>query len=151
MDCEFQGPCVELMGVTFKRDYALGVPWWLSGLRIPHYHCYGIGLIIGLGTSACHGHSQKKKKKKKRQKKDYTLEDGLLGKGTPTGCLWGLWKYPTKGKTELRTGLGSLFSKGPGSTYLNLWIIHLCCHYSALSLLQGGNHRLYVMGMVVFQ
>ena len=37
----------------------IGVPWWLSGLRIQHGHCRGsscccgAGLIPGLGTSAC--------------------------------------------------------------------------------------------------
>ena len=37
----------------------VGVPQWLSGLRTQHCHCYGLGLIPGLGTSACHGCGQK--------------------------------------------------------------------------------------------
>ena len=37
-----------------------GVPWWLSGLRIRHCHCCGMGLIPGLGTFTGHGHSKKK-------------------------------------------------------------------------------------------
>ena len=45
----------------------LGVPWWLSRLRIQHCHycgsgyCCGGGLIPGLGTSACCRHDQKEK------------------------------------------------------------------------------------------
>ena len=41
------------------------VSWWLSGLSIQHYHCYGsghccgMGSIPGPGTSACHRHRQK--------------------------------------------------------------------------------------------
>ena len=44
-----------------------GVPWWLSRLRILHYHCcgswycHGTGLIPGLGTSTCCAHGQKKR------------------------------------------------------------------------------------------
>ena len=31
-------------------------------------HCYGAGLIPGLGTSACWGMARKKKKKREREK-----------------------------------------------------------------------------------
>ena len=47
------------------RVNTLGVPRWLSGLRIWHCHCCGLGhccgsgLIPGLETSACHGSVQK--------------------------------------------------------------------------------------------
>ena len=41
---------------------ALGVPWWLSGLRIWHGHCCGVCLIPGPGTSACRGSGQKNKR-----------------------------------------------------------------------------------------
>ena len=37
----------------------LGVPWWLSGLRIQDCHCSGIGSVPGQGTSMCRGHSKK--------------------------------------------------------------------------------------------
>ena len=32
----------------------LGVPWWLSGLKIQWCHCCGSGPCPGTGTSACH-------------------------------------------------------------------------------------------------
>ena len=43
-------------------------PWWLSGLRMWHCHCYGLGhccgtgSVPGLDTSACHQCSTKTKK-----------------------------------------------------------------------------------------
>ena len=49
-----------------------GLPLWCSGLRIQCCHCsgsgrcYGVGLILGLGTSTCPRSSQKKKKKKRQ-------------------------------------------------------------------------------------
>ena len=51
--------------VNFKNA-RIGVPLWLSGLRIPHCHCccsgYSCvtGSVPGLGTSTCWRHSQKK-------------------------------------------------------------------------------------------
>uniref|UniRef100_A0A8D1NRS6 Epidermal growth factor receptor pathway substrate 15 n=1 Tax=Sus scrofa TaxID=9823 RepID=A0A8D1NRS6_PIG len=51
---------------TTSNKTKLGVPWWLSRLRIWHCHCggsshcCGVGLIPGPGTSACLGHGQKK-------------------------------------------------------------------------------------------
>ena len=45
-----------------------GVPRWLSGLRIWHCHCCGLGVLPGLGTSACHGSSSPKPTKKKKKK-----------------------------------------------------------------------------------
>ena len=46
------------------------VPSWLSGLRI--WHCHWCGSVPGLGTSACHEHSQKKEREreKAKEKKD---------------------------------------------------------------------------------
>ena len=50
----------------------MGVPWWLSRLRIWHCQCCGLGRCCGVGlipipgVSMCHRHGQKKKKKKKR-------------------------------------------------------------------------------------
>ena len=47
---------------------------WHSGLRIWHCHysgsgcCCGVGLIPGLGTSACRGSGQKKKRKNNKEK-----------------------------------------------------------------------------------
>ena len=41
----------------------MGVLWRLSGLRIQHCHCCGMGSIPGLGTFACCRHSPKEKKK----------------------------------------------------------------------------------------
>jgi len=40
------------MGFSFKKDIG-GVPWWPSRLKIWCYHCCGVGLIPGPGTSAC--------------------------------------------------------------------------------------------------
>ena len=51
---------------------SLRVPWWLCGLRIQCCHCcisgycYGTGSILGLGTSACHRHSQENTKSKQK-------------------------------------------------------------------------------------
>lgn len=39
-----------------------GIPWWLSGLRIPCCLCYGSGSVPGQGTSICCGRGQKKEK-----------------------------------------------------------------------------------------
>ena len=51
-----------------KSIYVLGVPWWLSGLKIQHCHCCGtgrycggVGSIPGLGTPVCHGCGKKHK------------------------------------------------------------------------------------------
>ena len=55
-----------------KKQPTLSVPWWLSGLRIWHCHCYGsscccgAGSIPGQGIYAYQGHTAKKKKKKKK-------------------------------------------------------------------------------------
>ena len=59
----------------FKYQNVKGVPRWLSGLRIWHYHCSnssrccGIASIPGSGTFARCGHSQTKEKKKRKKKK----------------------------------------------------------------------------------
>ena len=50
---------------VFKSKQDLGIPWWLSGLRIQCCHCYGIGSIPGLGTFAWCGHGQKTQKSKR--------------------------------------------------------------------------------------
>ena len=60
----------QVQSIT-KIENLIGVPLWLSGLRIQHCHCSGsghssgAGLIPGPGTSTCHGHSQKPKSKQK--------------------------------------------------------------------------------------
>ena len=52
---------------TFKKKKIPGVSLWHSQLRIWHCHCSGsghccgMGLILGPGTSACHGCGQKGK------------------------------------------------------------------------------------------
>jgi len=50
----------------------------LSGLTIQHRHCYGTGLIPGLGTSACLRHGQKKKTNSFQEKKKKTHVYSLL-------------------------------------------------------------------------
>ena len=51
--------------VDLKR---MGVPWWLSGLRIRHCHCCGLGCCCAVGliswprTSACCGARPKRKR-----------------------------------------------------------------------------------------
>ena len=42
----------------------MGAPRWPRGLGSQKCHCYGLGSIPGLGTSACHKNGQKKRKKK---------------------------------------------------------------------------------------
>ena len=52
------------------KNTLLRVPWWR--LRIQHCHCCvccGTGLILSLGTSACHRHSQKTNKQMKHSAK----------------------------------------------------------------------------------
>ena len=51
--------CLSLLSVINKT--LLGVPWWLSGLRIWHCHCCGPGLMPGPGPSPCHQCGQKEK------------------------------------------------------------------------------------------
>ena len=76
-----------------------GVHWWLSGLRIPHCHCWGTGSIPGLGTSLCPGHwlpSKKKKKKKKKSKYNgLKLREGTMRSEVSTNPLttvcWLTW------------------------------------------------------------
>ena len=52
-----------------REEPRIGDPLWLSGLRIQHCHCNGLGyccgmgLIPGLGTSACPRYGQKKSPK----------------------------------------------------------------------------------------
>lgn len=41
---------------------------WCRGGRIWHWHCFGVGSISSLGTSACHGGGQKLKKIKRSNK-----------------------------------------------------------------------------------
>lgn len=54
----------------FKMCSFLGIPFWLSGLRIwwcrccSMGHCCDVGLISASGTSPCHRHGQKKGKNK---------------------------------------------------------------------------------------
>ena len=52
-----------------KEKNPLGVPWWLSGLKIQKSHCCcGMGSILGPIISTCYRNGQKKKKKKKKGK-----------------------------------------------------------------------------------
>ena len=46
------------------KYFIIGVPWWLSGLRIWHYHCYGMGSVPGPRELLHAKHGQKKKEKK---------------------------------------------------------------------------------------
>ena len=60
----------HLFSFTFlmQKIKRLGVTWWSRKLWIQHCHCYrsagccGTGSVSGLGTLACHGHSQKKER-----------------------------------------------------------------------------------------
>ena len=56
-----------------------GVPWWLSRLRLQHSHCYGVGPVPGLGTSACCRHGQKTETKTSKDQSSYSgLQDHLI-------------------------------------------------------------------------
>ena len=54
----------------YQTNLRIEMPWWFRRLGIRHCHCcgldhcWGAGLILGLGTSACLRHGQKEKKKK---------------------------------------------------------------------------------------
>ena len=50
MKC-FDGSSAVKLGMMQSIDVALGVPWWLSRLRIRCCHCCGIGSIPSQGTS----------------------------------------------------------------------------------------------------
>ena len=79
--------------VVFKTiKKRTGVFWWLSGIRIWHYHCCGWGrwcgtsLIPGPRTSICCRNGKKERNKEKRKKerkgKKWTgLENGRFGAG----------------------------------------------------------------------
>ena len=74
---EMAGSCSPVSLTPLRRHSShlnkpsLGVPLWLSGLRIHHCHCSGsccccsTGSIPGPGTSICHKCSQKEKNKNK--------------------------------------------------------------------------------------
>ena len=39
----------SLLSYHFRNPATLGVPWWLSGLRIWHWHCCGLRCSLDLG------------------------------------------------------------------------------------------------------
>lgn len=45
---------LKLSLTQLLQQFPWGVPKWCSRLRMQLCHCYGMGLIPGLGTSACH-------------------------------------------------------------------------------------------------
>ena len=45
--------CLFYFSIGMENNSKTGVPSWFSGLRIQGCHCCGMGLIPGLGTSAC--------------------------------------------------------------------------------------------------
>ena len=47
--CYHQGK----LGKVYILKLHVGIPWWLSGLRIWHCRCHGKGSIPGPGTSVC--------------------------------------------------------------------------------------------------
>ena len=57
---------LNILDALVKNLLSMGVPWWLSELRIWHCHCCGlghccgVGLIPGPGISACHRQTHKK-------------------------------------------------------------------------------------------
>ena len=69
-----------------KKDH-VGVPWWLSGLRIwcCHYsgsgHCYGAGLMPGSGTSPCYRHGQEERDHLGQHGYVYVMHDLLTQEG----------------------------------------------------------------------
>ena len=73
-------------------------PVWLSRLRIGSIVvtavawgcCYSMGLISGLGTSACHGCSQKKKR-------SVLLKIYLFIYFKFYGCTQSIWRFPGQG------------------------------------------------------
>ena len=54
------------MGYSQKKSIPLEVPWWPSGLRIWHCHCFSSDSVPDLGTCVRCRCSQKKKKKKEK-------------------------------------------------------------------------------------
>ena len=67
--------------IYYKNSLLSGVPLWYSRLRTQRYHFNGLGLILGLETSTCHGCSKNNNKtpKPKQTYKLLTLEVGIEG------------------------------------------------------------------------
>ena len=80
-----------------KRNFFLGVTWWLTGLRIWHFlHCCGcgyccsMGSIPGPGTSTCHRHGPPKKELFLLHDCEDSLPHFLLGAEGSWILHWGL-------------------------------------------------------------
>ena len=57
----------NIYNIHAKTKQKLGVPLWLSKLRIQCFRWYGAGLIPGWGISTCLSHNQKNKKQTKKK------------------------------------------------------------------------------------
>ena len=53
------------------KEALIGVPWWLSRLRIWHRHCCGSDCICGVAQELPYGMGMAKKKRRRRQKEDF--------------------------------------------------------------------------------
>ena len=57
--------CLRCWGQTILNHCILGIPWWLSGLRIQCCLCCGTGSVPGTELLRATGLTKKKKKEKK--------------------------------------------------------------------------------------
>ena len=68
-------PQSQLDSVSRSWTENIGVPWWLSGLRIWCCHCYGLGWISGpklmhAAVLATHHHQKNQKKHRSGEDED---------------------------------------------------------------------------------
>ena len=107
--------------MMYVLNCLLGVPWWLSGLRILCCHWCGLGTAVvgwipflAWETSTCCRHGQKKKKKTEKQKSLFTnynftgnCQDSGRVMQNPAPGSWEWW-YLIQLSSNIRTRLLAL-------------------------------------------
>ena len=89
------------LGLLKKIKFSVGVPWWLSGLRIWHCHCCGSGYccgsgsVPGLGISAGCGYSPPPTPEIHCSEISVLLLSFKSGNYCPVGSsFWVSWLFP---------------------------------------------------------
>ena len=72
-----------------KKDH-IGVPWWLSWLRVQPCHCCGSDSIPSPGTSACCGYAQKTKRERRPHRMSNFLEIWATSRHSSIWCTVGV-------------------------------------------------------------
>ena len=63
----------------------LGVPWWLSRLKVQRCHHCGLGSFPDLGPPTCHRCGQKRKKQSQEHCRQKEITSSLLMRGEGRG------------------------------------------------------------------